>query len=218
MIEVKDIHKSYGKLNVLKGISLKIPEKKVISIIGASGTGKSTLLHILGTLDYPDSGEGLYDNINVATYSSDKLAAFRNNNIGFVFQFHHLLPEFTALENVCIPAWIKGAGKKEAEKRALELLSLMGLKDRISHKPNELSGGEQQRVSVARALVNNPQIVLADEPSGNLDTHTKNELHQLFFSLRDELGQTFVIVTHDNSLAELSDQKILLQDGRIVEG
>lgn len=218
MIEVKDIHKSYGKLNVLKGISLKIPEKKVISIIGASGTGKSTLLHILGTLDYPDSGEVLYDHVNVATYSSDKLAAFRNNNIGFVFQFHHLLPEFTALENVCIPAWIKGVGKKEAEKRSLELLSLMGLKDRISHKPNELSGGEQQRVSVARALVNNPQIVLADEPSGNLDTHTKNELHQLFFSLRDELGQTFVIVTHDNSLAELSDQKILLQDGRIVEG
>lgn len=218
MIEVKDIHKSYGKLNVLKGITLKIPEKKVISIIGASGTGKSTLLHILGTLDYPDSGEVLYDNVNVATYSSDKLAAFRNNNIGFVFQFHHLLPEFTALENVCIPAWIKGTGKKEAEKRALELLCLMGLKDRISHKPNELSGGEQQRVSVARALVNNPKIVLADEPSGNLDTYTKNELHQLFFSLRDELGQTFVIVTHDNSLAELSDQKILLQDGRILEG
>ena len=217
MIEVKDIHKSYGKLNVLKGITLKIPEKKVISIIGASGTGKSTLLHILGTLDYPDSGEVLYDNVNVATYSSDKLAAFRNNNIGFVFQFHYLLPEFTALENVCIPAWIKGTGKKEAEKRALELLCLMGLKDRISHKPNELSGGEQQRVSVARALVNNPKIVLADEPSGNLDTHTKNELHQLFFSLRDELGQTFVIVTHDNSLAELSDQKILLQDGRILE-
>lgn len=218
MIEVKDIHKSYGKLNVLKGITLKIPEKKVISIIGASGTGKSTLLHILGTLDYPDTGEVLYDNVNVASFSSDKLAAFRNHNIGFVFQFHHLLPEFTALENVCIPAWIKGTGKKEAEKRALDLLSLMGLKDRISHKPNELSGGEQQRVSVARALVNNPQIVLADEPSGNLDTHTKNELHQLFFSLRDELGQTFVIVTHDNSLAELSDQKILLQDGRILEG
>lgn len=218
MIEVKDIHKSYGKLNVLKGITLKIPEKKVISIIGASGTGKSTLLHILGTLDYPDTGEVLYDNVNVASYSSDKLAAFRNHNIGFVFQFHHLLPEFTALENVCIPAWIKGTGKKEAEKRAMDLLSLMGLKDRISHKPNELSGGEQQRVSVARALVNNPQIVLADEPSGNLDTHTKNELHQLFFSLRDELGQTFVIVTHDNSLAELSDQKILLQDGRILEG
>lgn len=218
MIEVKDIHKSYGKLNVLKGITLKIPEKKVISIIGASGTGKSTLLHILGTLDYPDTGEVLYDNVNVASFSSDKLAAFRNHNIGFVFQFHHLLPEFTALENVCIPAWIKGTGKKEAEKRAMDLLSLMGLKDRISHKPNELSGGEQQRVSVARALVNNPQIVLADEPSGNLDTHTKNELHQLFFSLRDELGQTFVIVTHDNSLAKLSDQKILLQDGRILEG
>lgn len=218
MIEVKDIHKSYGKLNVLKGITLKIPEKKVISIIGASGTGKSTLLHILGTLDYPDTGEVLYDNVNVTSFSSDKLAAFRNRNIGFVFQFHHLLPEFTALENVCIPAWIKGTGKKEAEKRAMDLLSLMGLKDRISHKPNELSGGEQQRVSVARALVNNPQIVLADEPSGNLDTRTKNELHQLFFSLRDELGQTFVIVTHDNSLAELSDQKILLQDGRILEG
>lgn len=218
MIEVKDIHKSYGKLKVLKGITLKIPEKKVISIIGASGTGKSTLLHMLGTLDYPDSGEVLYNDVNVATYSSDKLAAFRNHNIGFVFQFHHLLPEFTALENVCIPAWIKGTGKKEAEKRALELLCLMGLKDRIFHKPNELSGGEQQRVSVARALINNPQIVLADEPSGNLDTHTKNELHQLFFSLRDELGQTFIIVTHDNSLAELSDQKILLQDGQIVEG
>lgn len=218
MIEVKNIHKSYGKLKVLKGITLKIPEKKVISIIGASGTGKSTLLHMLGTLDYPDSGEVLYNDVNVATYSSDKLAAFRNHNIGFVFQFHHLLPEFTALENVCIPAWIKGTGKKEAEKRALELLCLMGLKDRIFHKPNELSGGEQQRVSVARALINNPQIVLADEPSGNLDTHTKNELHQLFFSLRDELGQTFVIVTHDNSLAELSDQKILLQDGQIVEG
>ena len=218
MIEVKNIHKSYGKLKVLKGITLKIPEKKVISIIGASGTGKSTLLHMLGTLDYPDSGEVLYNDVNVATYSSDKLAAFRNHNIGFVFQFHHLLPEFTALENVCIPAWIKGTGKKEAERRALELLCLMGLKDRIFHKPNELSGGEQQRVSVARALINNPQIVLADEPSGNLDTHTKNELHQLFFSLRDELGQTFVIVTHDNSLAELSDQKILLQDGQIVEG
>ena len=218
MIEVKNIHKSYGKLKVLKGITLKIPEKKVISIIGASGTGKSTLLHMLGTLDYPDSGEVLYNDVNVATYSSDKLAAFRNHNIGFVFQFHQLLPEFTALENVCIPAWIKGTGKKEAERRALELLCLMGLKDRIFHKPNELSGGEQQRVSVARALINNPQIVLADEPSGNLDTHTKNELHQLFFSLRDELGQTFVIVTHDNSLAELSDQKILLQDGQIVEG
>lgn len=216
MIEVRNIQKSYGKLNVLKGIDLVIPEKKVVSIVGASGTGKSTLLHILGTLDYPDCGEILYDNINIATYSPDKLAAFRNNNIGFVFQFHHLLPEFTALENVCIPAWIKGAGKKEAEKRALELLDLMGLKERITHKPNELSGGEQQRVSVARALINNPKVVLADEPSGNLDSHTKNELHQLFFSLRDELGQTFVIVTHDTSLAEMSDQKIQLSDGRIT--
>ena len=215
MIEVKDIHKSYGKLNVLKGISLKIPEKKVISIIGASGTGKSTLLHILGTLDYPDSGKVLYDNINVATYSSDKLAAFRNNNIGFVFQFHHLLPEFTALENVCIPAWIKGAGKKEAEKRALELLSLMGLKDRISHKPNELSGGEKQRVAVARALINHPAVILADEPSGSLDTHNKEDLHQLFFDLRDRLGQTFVIVTHDEGLAKITDRTVHMVDGTI---
>lgn len=218
MIEVRNIHKSYGKLKVLQGIDLVIPEKKVISITGASGAGKSTLLHILGTLDYPDCGEVLYDNVNVASYSSDKLAAFRNSNIGFVFQFHHLLPEFTALENVCIPAWIKGCGKKEAEKKALGLLELMGLKDRISHKPNELSGGEQQRVSVARALINDPQVILADEPSGNLDIHTKNELHQLFFSLRDELGQTFVVVTHDISLAEMSDQQILLRDGRIVNG
>lgn len=218
MIEVRNIHKSYGKLKVLQGIDLVIPEKKVISITGASGAGKSTLLHILGTLDYPDCGEVLYDNVNVASYSSDKLAAFRNSNIGFVFQFHHLLPEFTALENVCIPAWIKGSGKKEAEKKAWELLELMGLKDRISHKPNELSGGEQQRVSVARALINDPQVILADEPSGNLDIHTKNELHQLFFSLRDELGQTFVVVTHDVSLAEMSDQQILLRDGRIVNG
>lgn len=216
MIEVRNIKKNYGELNVLKGIDLLIPEKKIITIVGASGAGKSTLLHILGTLDYPDCGEILYDNVNIATYSPNKLAAFRNNNIGFVFQFHHLLPEFNALENVCIPAWIKGTGKKEAEKRATELLELMGLKDRISHKPNELSGGEQQRVSVARALVNNPQVILADEPSGNLDTETRNELHRLFFSLRDELGQTFVIVTHDNSLAKMSDLSILIKDGRIV--
>lgn len=216
MIEVRNIRKSYGNLNVLKGIDMIIPEKEVVTIVGASGTGKSTLLHILGTLDYPDCGEILYDNINIATFSSDKLSAFRNNNIGFVFQFHHLLPEFTALENVCIPAWIKGSGKKEAEKKAAELLDLMGLKDRITHKPNELSGGEQQRVSVARALINNPKVILADEPSGNLDTHTKNELHQLFFSLRDELGQTFVIVTHDSSLADMSDRKILMSDGQIV--
>lgn len=216
MIEVKNITKSYGSLQVLKGINLTIKEKEVVSIVGASGAGKSTLLHILGTLDYPNAGELLYDQVNIATYSATKLAAFRNRNIGFVFQFHHLLPEFTALENVCLPAWIQGAGKKEAEKKALELLTLMGLKDRITHKPAELSGGEQQRVSVARALINSPRVVLADEPSGNLDTLTKNELHRLFFSLRDELGQTFVIVTHDTELAEMSDRKIHLQDGQIL--
>ena len=215
MIEVRNIKKSYGKLNVLKGIDLTIPQKKVVSIVGASGAGKSTLLHILGTLDYPDEGEVWYDQENVSRYSPNKLANFRNHHIGFVFQFHHLLPEFTALENVCIPAWIKGDSRKEGEKKALHLLEIMGLKERISHKPSELSGGEQQRVAVARALVNSPKIVLADEPSGNLDTHTKTELHKLFFSLRDELGQTFVIVTHDTDLAEMSDLKILLSDGRI---
>ena len=193
MIEVKNIKKSYGTLQVLKGIDLIIPEKQIVTIVGASGAGKSTLLHIIGTLDYPDEGEVWYEQDNVAHYSANKLANFRNNNIGFVFQFHHLLPEFTALENVCMPAWIKGVPRKEAEKKALGLLELMGLQDRISHKPS----------------------VLADEPSGNLDTHTKNELHQLFFSLRDELGQTFVIVTHDTELAEMSDSKICLSDGQI---
>lgn len=215
MIEIKNIHKSYGTLEVLKGIDLIIPEHKVVSITGASGAGKSTLLYILGTLDRPEHGEVLYDNQNVALLSSNRLAAFRNNNIGFVFQFHHLLPEFTALENVCIPAWIKGENKKNAEKRALKLLELLGLKERATHKPAELSGGEQQRVSVARALINSPKVILADEPSGNLDTHTKQELHQLFFNLRDELKQTFVIVTHDQELANLSDLKISLKDGRI---
>ncbi|MEG0794988.1 MAG: ABC transporter ATP-binding protein [Odoribacter sp.] len=217
MIECRNIQKSYGTLQVLKGISLTIPEKKIISIVGASGAGKSTLLHILGTLDAPDNGELWYDGENIATYSSNKLATFRNDNIGFVFQFHHLLPEFTALENVCVPAWIKGVGRKEAEKKATQLLEHLGLKERMMHKPSELSGGEQQRVSVARALINSPKVILADEPSGNLDTHTKNELHKLFFTLRDELGQTFVIVTHDMELAELSDQKISLSDGLIQE-
>lgn len=216
MIEIKNIRKSYGSLEVLKGIDLVIPENKIVTIVGPSGAGKSTLLHILGTLDAPDSGEIWYDRENIATYSPGKLSAFRNNNIGFVFQFHHLLPEFTALENVCMPAWIKGTNRKESEKRALELLTRLGLKDRIMHKPAELSGGEQQRVSVARALINRPKVVLADEPSGNLDAHTKNELHNLFFSLRDEMRQTFVIVTHDTELAEMSDLKISLQDGRIL--
>ncbi len=216
MIEIKNIKKSYGNLEVLKGINLTIPENKIITIVGASGAGKSTLLHILGTLDTPDCGEIWYDRENIATYSSNKLATFRNNNIGFVFQFHHLLPEFTALENVCMPAWIKGISKKEAEKKALDLLQRLGLQERISHKPSELSGGEQQRVSVARALINNPKVVLADEPSGNLDAHTKNELHRLFFTLRDEMRQTFVIVTHDTELAEMSDLKISLQDGKLL--
>ncbi len=215
MIEIKNIHKSYGTLEVLKGIDLVIPEHKVVSITGASGAGKSTLLHILGTLDLPDCGEVLYDNQNVAQLSSNRLATFRNRNIGFVFQFHHLLPEFNALENICIPAWIKGENKRDAEKRALKLLELLGLRERSTHKPSELSGGEQQRVSVARALINSPKVILADEPSGNLDTHTKCELHQLFFNLRDELKQTFVIVTHDRELADMSDLKISLRDGKI---
>ena len=216
MIEIKNIRKSYGSLEVLKGIDLTIKEKEIVTIVGASGAGKSTLLHILGTLDTPDEGELFYDGVNIAKLSTSKLSNFRNQNIGFVFQFHHLLPEFTAIENVCIPAWIKGKGKKEAEKEAGELLKLLGLSDRIHHKPNQLSGGEQQRVSVARALINDPKIVLADEPSGNLDTQTKNELHQLFFSLREKLGQTFVIVTHDSELAAMSDRQIRLRDGMIT--
>lgn len=217
MIEIKSIKKSYSNLQVLKGIDLIIPEKKIVTIVGASGAGKSTLLHILGTLDTPDEGEIWYGQENIASYSPNKLSDFRNNNIGFVFQFHHLLPEFTALENVCMPAWIQGLSRKEAEKKALALLNRLGLHERITHKPAELSGGEQQRVSVARALINSPKVVLADEPSGNLDTHTKNELHKLFFSLRDELEQTFVIVTHDMELAALSDQKIVLSDGKIIQ-
>ena len=215
MIEIKNIVKSYGELKVLKGINLSIKEKEIVTIVGASGAGKSTLLHILGTLDSPDEGEILYDSVNVARLAPNKLSVFRNSNIGFVFQFHHLLPEFTALENVCIPAWIKGTSKKEAEKQALELLKMLGLGDRTTHKPNQLSGGEQQRVSVARALINHPRVILADEPSGNLDTRTKSELHQLFFTLREELGQTFVIVTHDTELATMSDRQIKLNDGMI---
>lgn len=216
MIRIKNITKNYGDLQVLKGIDLTVNEKEIVTIVGASGAGKSTLLHIIGTLDSPDTGELWFGETSIATLSPARLATFRNHNIGFVFQFHHLLPEFTALENVCIPAWIKGIAKKEAEKKAGELLELMGLKDRIAHKPNELSGGEQQRVSVARALINNPQVILADEPSGNLDSQTKNDLHRLFFSLRDQLGQTFVIVTHDTGLAEMSDRQIRLKDGKIA--
>lgn len=216
MIEIKNIIKSYGTLRVLRGIDLVIPDREVVAVTGASGAGKSTLLHILGTLDTPDSGEILYDGENIARYPAGKLSAFRNRNIGFVFQFHHLLPEFTALENICIPAWIKGDSRREATRKATALLELLGLEERASHKPSELSGGEQQRVSVARALINSPRAVLADEPSGNLDSQTRNELHRLFFRLRDELLQTFVIVTHDAELAAMSDRKITLSDGRIA--
>jgi lipoprotein-releasing system ATP-binding protein len=215
MIEIRGIQKSYGDLQVLKGIDLDIREQEVVTIVGPSGAGKSTLLHLLGTLDTPDAGEIRYDAVNIAKLSPNKLSLFRNHHIGFVFQHHHLLPEFTAIENIAIPAWIKGDGKREAEKRARELLQLLGVAHRAAHKPNELSGGEQQRVSVARALINTPKVVLADEPSGNLDSRNKEELHRLFFSLRERLGQTFVIVTHDPSLAAMADRQIHLRDGMI---
>ncbi|MBN2861903.1 MAG: ABC transporter ATP-binding protein, partial [Bacteroidales bacterium] len=200
MIRTTGITKSFGELKVLKGIDLDIKEKEVVSIVGASGAGKTTLLQIIGTLDRPDSGEIYYDGNDISRLKGKDLASFRNNNIGFVFQFHQLLPEFTALENVCIPAYISGKTKAEAESKAAELLGFLNLTDRLEHKPSELSGGEQQRVAVARALINNPSVILADEPSGNLDTQNKDELHKLFFRLRDTFGQTIVIVTHDRQL------------------
>lgn len=215
LIQVTNIHKSYGQLKVLKGISLSIQAGEIVSVVGASGAGKSTLLHIMGTLDRYDDGELIIKGQNVKGFNDQKLSDFRNRNIGFVFQFHHLLPEFTALENVCIPAYIAGLGRAEVEKKATNLLDLMGLKDRMQHKPAEMSGGEQQRVAVARALINNPAVVLADEPSGNLDSKTSAELHGLFFSLRETLGQTFVIVTHNSELASLADRKITIKDGVI---
>lgn len=217
MIIVKDIHKSYGALNVLKGISLTIAPGEIVSIVGASGAGKSTLLHIMGTLDRHDSGMLRIAGINTESLSDRKLSAFRNKNIGFVFQFHHLLPEFTALENVCIPAFIAGTGKREAEARAKKLLISLGLAQRMEHKPSALSGGEQQRVAVARALINQPSVILADEPSGNLDSINAKELHQLFFQLRDEFKQTFVIVTHNEELAEMADRRLIIKDG-IIDG
>ncbi len=215
MIVAKQIHKSYGSLEILKGVDLQINSGEVVSIVGSSGAGKTTLLTILGTLDRPDSGQVLINGQNVVELNDKKLAAFRNHNIGFVFQFHHLLPEFNALENICIPAFISKRSKKEAETRALELLELFNLKDRATHKPSELSGGEQQRVAVARALINNPKVIFADEPSGNLDSNNANELHQLFFKLRDELKQTFVIVTHNTELAKMADRTLVMKDGRI---
>lgn len=217
MIEIRNITKSFGSLQVLKGISLHINKGEVVSIVGPSGAGKTTLLQIMGTLDKPDQGEIVIDGIDVSRMSTKKLSDFRNTHIGFIFQFHQLLPEFTAIENIMIPAFIAGKSHREAKKKAEELLSFMGLTDRASHKPNELSGGEKQRVAVARALINNPAVVLADEPSGSLDTKNKEELHQLFFDLRDKFGQTFVIVTHDEELARITDRTIHLKDGIIID-
>jgi lipoprotein-releasing system ATP-binding protein len=215
LIKAHNIKKSFGKLEVLKGINLEIPTGKLYSIVGASGAGKTTLLQILGTLSKPDSGDIFFNDKKISNFSEKEMAAFRNKEIGFVFQFHHLLPEFTALENVCIPAFIAKKTKAEAEKKAKELIDYLGLSDRMEHKPSELSGGEKQRVAMARALVNSPSVVLADEPSGNLDSANRDELHELLFKLRDDFGQTFIIVTHDDNFAEKSDRIIHIKDGII---
>lgn len=217
MIQLKNITKSFGSLQVLRGIDLSVEEGQVVSIVGPSGAGKTTLLQIMGTLDKADSGQVIINGQDISALNQKKLSRFRNKHLGFVFQFHQLLPEFTALENIMIPAFIGGADKKEAEERARELLQFMGLADRATHKPNELSGGEKQRVAVARALVNHPDVIMADEPSGSLDSRNKEELHKLFFDLRDKYGQTFVIVTHDESLATLTDRTIHMKDGIIID-
>ena len=216
MIQINGLEKNYGTLQVLKGINLEIADRSVISIVGASGAGKSTLLHIIGTLDQPTKGTVLIDNTDLYSLSDKKLAQYRNQNIGFIFQFHHLLPEFTAVENVALPALIAGLSHAEAFQRAKKLLDFLKLGERLTHKPSQLSGGEQQRVAVARALANNPKLVLADEPSGNLDTANARQLHQLFLDLRDEFGQTFVVVTHNTDLAKLADQTIEMKDGKIL--
>lgn len=216
MLKAQNLHKSYGKLEILKGVDLHVKQGEVVSIVGASGAGKSTLLHIVGTLDNADQGSLIIDNIDVSKLNAKKISEFRNHKIGFIFQFHHLLPEFTALENVCIPAFIAKQSRKEAEKYANELLELLGLSHRLHHKPTELSGGEQQRVAVARALINKPAILLADEPSGNLDSANAKELHQLFFDLRDRFNQTIVVVTHNEELAGMADRELLMKDGKIV--
>lgn len=216
MIQLEGITKSFGELQVLKGIDLNIDKGEVVSIVGPSGAGKTTLLQIMGTLDKADSGKVIINGTDIGRLKEKELSAFRNNEIGFVFQFHQLLPEFTALENITIPALIKGLSAGEAKKKALEMLDFLGLKERASHKPSELSGGEKQRVAVARALINNPSVVLADEPSGSLDSKNKEELHNLFFELRDKIGQTFIIVTHDEGLAKQTDRTIHMMDGRII--
>ena len=216
MIIAKNIKKSYGDVQVLKGIDLEIKKGEIVSIVGPSGAGKTTFLQILGTLSRPDSGQILFDNNEVSYYKDKQLASFRNKNIGFVFQFHHLLPEFTALENVCIPAFIGKMPREKAEKKAKEILTFLRLDHRIDHKPNELSGGEQQRVAVARALINDPSVIFADEPSGNLDSENKKELHDLFFSLRDKYNPSIVIVTHDENLANMADKKLTMKDGLFI--
>ena len=215
MLKAESIHKSYGQLQILKGVDLEVKKGEIVTIVGASGAGKTTLLQLLGTLDKPSDGSISINNTEVASLSDKKLSAFRNKNIGFVFQFHHLLPEFTAIENICLPALIAGVSKKDATQKATELLELLAVMHRADHKPNELSGGEQQRVAVARALINNPAVILADEPSGNLDTNNAHELHKLFFTLREKLQQTFVIVTHNKDLANMSDRQLLMQDGML---
>lgn len=216
MIKANDIHKNFGSLEVLKGVSLDVKRSEVVSIVGQSGAGKTTLLQILGTLSAMDSGSLSIDGVEVSTMNDNELSDFRNRHIGFVFQFHHLLPEFTAVENVMLPALIAGRSKREAEQEALKLLKMMNLSERTTHKPSALSGGEQQRVAIARAIVNHPALLLADEPSGNLDTKNRDEIHSLFFRLRDELGQTTVIVTHDDGLASMADRKITMRDGLIL--
>ncbi|WPU97359.1 ABC transporter ATP-binding protein [Mucilaginibacter sp. cycad4] len=218
MLKARSIHKSYGQLQILKGVDLEVQKGEIVTIVGASGAGKSSLLNILGTLDRPDSGELYINDIELNKLSNKNLSDFRNRQIGFIFQFHHLLAEFSALENVCIPAFIAGKPKLDAEKKAAELLDLLGLKDRLHHKPNQLSGGEQQRVAVARALINNPALIFADEPSGNLDSVNALELHELFIKLKNDFRQTFVIVTHNEDLANLSDRTVTMRDGLIVNG
>jgi lipoprotein-releasing system ATP-binding protein len=216
MLSANDIHKKYGPVEVLKGVDITINSGEIVSIVGPSGSGKSTLLHILGTLDKPDRGEVFLSQENISRLQGNKLAGFRNKHIGFVFQFHHLLPEFSALENVCIPGWLTSRNKNEVKQKAEELLKILGLSHRLENKPNQLSGGEQQRVAVARALINKPDIVFADEPTGNLDTANAKELHNLFFDLRKKFGQTFLIVTHNEELAQLSDRTLTMKDGKII--